>query len=128
MKTLNQWVASAAGQHMKSARFMLVSLVLMLAACSSVPKTQPVTWIDVRSPEEFAQQHVAQASNIPYTEIVPGVEQLNLDKDAPIYLYCGSGRRAGLALEALQAEGYTNLTNLGGLDAALEKAGQSRSP
>jgi phage shock protein E len=36
-----------------------------------------------------------------------------------IYLYCGSGRRAGIAQESLQASGYTNVTNIGGLDEAM---------
>jgi rhodanese-related sulfurtransferase len=35
-------------------------------------------------------------------------------KDAEIILYCGSGRRASMAIEALRAAGYTNLKHLEG--------------
>jgi phage shock protein E len=97
-------------------------LVLLLNACTSMQKSEQVTWIDVRTPAEYAEKHVAQATNIPYTDIVAGMAQLDLARDAPIYLYCGSGRRAGLAQQALEAEGYSNVSNLGGLDEALSRA------
>jgi rhodanese-related sulfurtransferase len=35
-------------------------------------------------------------------------------KDAEIVLYCGSGRRASAAIEALRTAGYTNLKHLEG--------------
>ena len=81
-----------------------------------------VTWIDVRSGEEFSQQHVPGALNIPYEEIDTGITALGLQKDAAIYLYCGSGRRAGIAKETLDKLGYSQVVNVGGLDAALAKA------
>lgn len=76
-------------------------------------------WIDVRSDEEYQEQHLEGAINIEYTEILEGVA--SLDKDTEILLYCGSGRRAGLALEALEAQGFTNVTNHGGLADVLEQ-------
>jgi phage shock protein E len=44
---------------------------------------------------------------------------LNLPKDAVIYLYCRTGRRAGIALETLAADGYTEVVNLGSFETAL---------
>jgi phage shock protein E len=37
-------------------------------------------------------------------------------KDDEINLYCRSGRRAELAKEMLEAAGYTNVFNRGGID------------
>jgi phage shock protein E len=37
-------------------------------------------------------------------------------------VYCRSGRRSGIARETLIAQGFTNVTNIGGLQEALAKA------
>ena len=91
--------------------------MLLLAACASKPiEPTETVWLDVRSAEEFAAGHLPGAINIPHTEVVPGVAVLKLDKNRNIALYCGSGRRAGIAIEALQQQGYSNLTNQGGYE------------
>lgn len=41
-------------------------------------------------------------------------EIVGSDKDAPILIYCGSGRRACKAKEVLESKGYTNVLNAGG--------------
>lgn len=98
---------------------LLLSLSLSLS-CSLW--AADVFWIDVRSAEEFAAEHVSPAVNIPHTEIAARIAEVTQDKDALIYLYCRSGRRSGLALSALQKAGYTNAVNLGGLQDAQHTA------
>ena len=98
-----------------------VSLVLA-AVVTGVALAGDITWIDVRKPDEFKQQHVAGAVNIPYEEIDSGIASLHLEKDTVIYLYCRSGRRSGIAKESLDALGYTGVVNVGGLEAALAEA------
>lgn len=71
-------------------------------------------WFDVRSPGEFATGHVEQASNIPHSKISSELPKLVADKNQKIYLYCRSGKRAGIAKAALEKLGYTNVENLGG--------------
>lgn len=71
-------------------------------------------WIDVRTPEEFAEGHIEGAVNLPFDQIGARIHEVTADKNAPIHLYCRSGRRSGLALETLKAQGYTNLVNRGG--------------
>lgn len=93
-------------------RVFILGLLLFLTACASAP--DKTVWIDVRSASEYADGHIAGAVNIPHTEIAEQITTLKLDKDTKIALYCGSGRRAGIALETLQQLGYTNLTNEGG--------------
>jgi phage shock protein E len=73
-------------------------------------------WLDVRSAEEFAAGHLPGAVNIPHTEVATRIAELKLDKATPIAIYCKSGRRAGIALEALQQLGYSDLSNQGGFD------------
>lgn len=74
--------------------------------------------IDVRTDEEFQAGHADTAIHIPYEEIADRINALQLAPDQPIYLYCHSGRRAGIALDTLSDLGYTRLTNLGSLENA----------
>ena len=78
-------------------------------------------WIDVRSAEEFNTGHLQGAVNIPHDKIIEGVKALGSDKDAPINLYCRSGRRAEAALTELKNAGYTNVTNHGGYEDLVKK-------
>lgn len=78
-------------------------------------------WIDVRSAEEFNAGHLQGAVNIPHDKIIEGVKAIGSDKDAPINLYCRSGRRAEAALTELKNAGYTNVTNLGGYEDLVKK-------
>ena len=89
---------------------------------------EEIVWIDVRTADEFRQAHVAQAVNIPYDEIEAGIVGLGLDSDQTIYLYCGSGRRAGIAQETLESMGYSRVVNVGGLAEAQKLAGENASP
>ena len=78
-------------------------------------------WIDVRSAEEFNAGHLQGAVNIPHDKIVEGIKAISSDKDAPINLYCRSGRRAEAALTELKNAGYTNVTNHGGYEDLVKK-------
>jgi phage shock protein E len=95
---------------------LLAILLTTPLAWSQLPAN--AVWIDVRTPAEFAQGHVEGATLIPWDGIETGIRALKLDKDAPIVLYCGSGGRAKRAKEALQANGYSAITNAGGLEEA----------
>jgi len=57
--------------------------------------------IDVRTPEEFAQGHVAGAVNIPIDELSSATLP-----DAPVMTTCGGGGRGGRAAEALAEAGH----------------------
>ena len=81
-------------------------------------------WIDVRTAEEYAAGHVSGAVNIPYEEITGRIAEVTTDKDALIYVYCRSGRRSGIAQDALGKAGFSNVVNIGGLDDALKKSAQ----
>ncbi|MFQ6370586.1 rhodanese-like domain-containing protein [Shewanella sp. YIC-542] len=70
--------------------------------------------IDVRTAEEFATGHLPQAHNIPYENIVPMLQQLGVNAQQSLVLYCRSGRRADVAKAALEKAGYIHVYNAGG--------------
>lgn len=90
--------------------------------CSSeVPRPltdtpKDVIWLDVRTPEEFAEGHINTALNLPYDEIEAKASTLLPDKAATIHVYCRSGRRSAIAVQTLKTLGYTNLHDRGGIN------------
>lgn len=63
--------------------------------------------LDVRGPDEFAEAHVPGAINIAHDQVHQHVDRLRTyDK---VYIHCRSGKRAGIAMEALQKAGLKNL-------------------
>jgi len=104
-------------------RLLVCSAVFLLSiAVVSNIQAQEAHWIDVRTAEEYNAGHVSGAVNIPYTEIAARIGEVTENKDTPIYVYCRSGRRSGIARETLIAEGFTQVTNLGGLQDAQARA------
>ena len=77
--------------------------------------------LDVRSVEEFKTGYLPGAVNIPHTEIAEKISGVAKDKSTPLYLYCRSGRRVGIAMEELSKLGYTKMVNLGGAEEASQK-------
>ncbi|MDO4641679.1 MAG: rhodanese-like domain-containing protein [Neisseria sp.] len=86
----------------------------------AVKKAQGL-WIDVRSPEEFQQGHIEGAQNIPVDRIASEISRISPDKNAPLNLYCRSGRRSEVALQTLKKLGYTHVINRGGYQDLLDK-------
>ncbi len=77
--------------------------------------------IDVRSNEEYQQDGIQQAINIPYNNIdKANITSVVSDKNTPIKLYCRSGSRASVAMETLLQLGYRNVKNLQTVDDARE--------
>jgi rhodanese-related sulfurtransferase len=86
-----------------------------------VKKDPALFVLDVRSPEEFAAGHVPGAVNIPHDQVASRLAEIPKDKE--VVLYCRSGRRSGLAAEALEANGYKDLRLMQGDMPGWEKAG-----
>ncbi len=80
--------------------------------------------IDVREPDEFAADHAENAKNIPLGDIEAG-KLTKANMTVKIYVYCRSGKRAGVAKTALEKQGYTNVENLGGLSDWREIGGRT---
>ena len=76
--------------------------------------------LDVRTPDEYSEDHVASAKNVPVDELerrLGEVEELaGGDKARPIVVYCMSGQRAARAKQTLEAAGFSHVVNGRGLD------------
>ncbi len=78
-------------------------------AFQQYPQGQPLI-IDVRSNEEFIEGHLPQAINIPHHNI-SRLATFAKDKTQPIFIYCRSGRRAGIAEDTIAELGYKHIYN-----------------
>jgi apolipoprotein D and lipocalin family protein len=84
------------------------------AAAAAPGGARPVV-LDVRRAEEFAAGHVAGAINVAHNAVLASpATAVGAAKDAEIIVYCASGRRASMAIEALRDAGYSNLKHLEG--------------
>lgn len=127
---------------MKLRWIMLAAVLLLCSSCGSRTEEQPATvdvpeaiyhkitaeeardkmqseesfiLLDVRTDEEYKEQHIDGAIMIPDTEISERAETELPDKDALILVYCRSGRRSALAANELVNQGYTNIYDFGGI-------------
>lgn len=107
--------------------FALVAVAIPCTAGSGGPASEGweliesgALLIDVRSTEEFSEGHIEGAINIPHDQTDALAEAIGPDPQRSVVLYCGSGRRAGLAAEALQERGYSAVHNAMGYKDLLE--------
>ena len=113
--------------------------MLLLTACGQAPRTQQeeanmqytnitaqqakeimdtqtgYVILDVRAQSEYDEGHIPGAIVIPHDQVKEKAEDILLDKDQLILVYCRSGRRSKLAAEDLVDLGYTNIKEFGGI-------------
>lgn len=70
--------------------------------------------LDVREPDEYRKSHIAGAINYSVRLLLQG-SMPDIPKSEEIVTYCRSGGRAGAAMQILRQNGFTNVTNGGGL-------------
>lgn len=75
--------------------------------------------IDVRTLSEWQEGHIDGAALLPLQDIVDGVMP-DARKDEPLFVYCRSGARAGMAVDVLKRQGYSQAKNIGGLEDAAQ--------
>jgi len=74
--------------------------------------------IDVRTPEEYVEGHLQNASNIDYRGSDFDKQIKKLDKSKPVFVYCLSGGRSGNATEKMKSMGFKEIYDLkGGINA-----------
>lgn len=103
--------------------FSAACLALATATATSAP-----LWIDVRSPGEYADQHLRGDPNIPYADIARRIAEIAPDKSTEIALYCAAGGRAGTAAAQLERLGYSNVRNAGGISQVRKERGCDATP
>ena len=103
-----------------------LALVVGVSGCAASDKidmSKVTSVIDVRTPAEYDAGHLQGAVNVDVegTDFVGTISAL--DTNGVYVLYCHSGRRAGIALDAMKSMGFKNVTNAGGIDAASAATG-----
>lgn len=79
-------------------------------------KADSVQLLDVRTPEEYAEGHIAGAINIDVqANDFQQIAEKELSKDSTILVYCRSGRRSLDAAEILTRLGYRVVNLKGGI-------------
>ena len=87
--------------------------------------TDDTLLIDVRTPMEYAQGHIAGSLNIPHEQLDAIADAIGERKDRHVVLFCRSGARSGMAMGQLISQGYTNMANGGGVVDLAERLGVS---
>lgn len=125
---------------MKAARLFLILSLFALYSCEKAPPTvareapgeetsepladvtpaeaaellkgNAVTVLDVRTPEEYAEGHIAGAINIDFKNPAFGENIEGLKKDEVYLLHCRSGGRSAEALKQLETLGLEKIYHL----------------
>jgi phage shock protein E len=70
--------------------------------------------LDVRTPDEFAEYHLAQAKNLDFYSPSFKEELEKLDKNKIYLIYCKSGRRGSKSVKTMKKIGFQNIYNITG--------------
>lgn len=71
--------------------------------------------VDVRKTNEFADEHITDAINIPVSEMMDPASMVNLEDSHNIYVHCAAGYRSVIACSLIKRQGIHNIYNvLGG--------------
>ncbi|MCS6837837.1 MAG: rhodanese-like domain-containing protein [Bdellovibrionaceae bacterium] len=74
---------------------------------------EPYVLLDVRTPDEFQEEHVEGAINLNlYDPQFTVKAQKQLQPNVPIYVYCRSGNRSSQAKRALEKLGFNKIHDL----------------
>lgn len=88
------------------------------AADANVSSSAHAVIIDVRTPGEFAENHLQEALNIDFRDASFETKIKALDKKQRYQLYCRTGNRSGQAAKLMQTLGFKSVENHGSLQEA----------
>ena len=74
--------------------------------------------IDVRTLPEWKKNRIDNALLIEWQDLLAAVNDMNINKNHEILLFCRSGNRSGKAKKILEENDYTNVKNLGSIQDA----------
>ena len=79
-------------------------------------QTADAVLLDVRTPGEYQDGHIPGSKNLDVGSIRNAGSVIR-DKQTPLFVYCYSGSRSARAISVLKSMGYTNVNNIGGINA-----------
>lgn len=71
--------------------------------------------LDVRTEDEYNSGHIENSVLIPVDDLENKAEELLVNKEQKILVYCRSGNRSKKAADLLVEMGYTNVYDFGGI-------------
>ena len=76
---------------------------------------QKGTLVDVRTTPEFNQEHIKNAIHIDFLQSARFDQKFaEIDKSAPVFLYCAAGGRSNAAAQKLKSMGFLKIYDLKG--------------
>jgi glyoxylase-like metal-dependent hydrolase (beta-lactamase superfamily II) len=91
-------------------------------AAELLSSQEPPLAIDIRTPRERGQKHIAGSLGIPLNHLTENLEKL--PKDRALVVYCAGGYRSSIAASLLQRSGFGPVGEIAGGIAGWEAAGQ----
>lgn len=79
-----------------------------------ISQTPNAQLIDVRTPGEYASDHIGNAQNIDWNGVSFEADAAKLDKSRPVFVYCKVGGRSANAADKLLQMGFTKVYDLQG--------------
>lgn len=87
----------------------------MKEAQAELANDKSIVLLDVRGTDEYRQARINGSINVPLDRLPSMLAQKVPDKNARIFVYCLSGGRSSQACHWMDQNGYTNVTNIGGI-------------
>ncbi|GAB3425237.1 thioredoxin domain-containing protein [Niabella aquatica] len=112
---------------------LLVTFVTAFASCScgnaqkpgaakldaaafseKIAQTPGAIILDVRTPGEYAKEHIKDAVNFNWNDPGFKVQVAKMDKSEPVFVYCLSGGRSAAAAKNMREQGFTQVYEMEG--------------
>lgn len=87
-----------------------------LSGLNAFRETPGALLLDVREEEDYHAGHIPGSTFVSLQAIPTPVLQTVSDKGTPLFVYCYRGNRSRYAVSILKEAGYTNVTNIGGIE------------
>ena len=81
-------------------------------AAELLSSTEPPLAIDVRTPREREQKHIAGCLGLPLNHLVENLGKI--PKDRSLLVYCAGGYRSSIAASLLQSNGFDRVSEIAG--------------
>jgi thioredoxin len=114
-------IASCNGQSSKN-----IKIIDPVAFKNEITATPNAQILDVRTPEEFASEHIPNAQNVNWLSTDFISKTAKYVKTQPVFVYCKIGGRSHKAAEKLAELGFTQIIELEGGILKWEAAGLSK--
>lgn len=113
-----------------SLSFLVLTVVVLTVSCKNeqsenievvtpeemqeISELEDVQLIDIRTPQEFDEGHIASSQNIDYFSETFEEDIQKLDKTKPVVVYCKSGKKSSECADKMKDKGFVKIYELDG--------------